>query len=129
MVSVFYAVQTALVIFSPVISSKSLARDIEKAGFAPEDVVEINGEYESGSTLNFYLKHEVRILNGHSANLWYGSQFSDSPKIFDDAASFTKLWMGQQRVFLLSPRDDIPKITESGRLIGANGGKVVLSNR
>jgi 4-amino-4-deoxy-L-arabinose transferase-like glycosyltransferase len=129
MVSVLYAVQTALVIFSPVISSKPLANAIRQAGFAPEDIVEINGEYESGSTLNFYLEHEVRILNGHSANLWYGSLFPDSPKIFDDNASFTRLWMGQNRVFLLSPRDEIPKVAENGRLIGASGGKVVMSNR
>jgi hypothetical protein len=129
MVSVLYAVQAALVIFSPVISSKPLANAIRQAGFAPEDIVEINGEYESGSTLNFYLEHEVRILNGHSADLWYGSLFPDSPKIFDDNASFTKLWMGQNRVFLLSPRDDIPKIVENGRLIAAGGGKVVMSNR
>jgi 4-amino-4-deoxy-L-arabinose transferase-like glycosyltransferase len=129
MVSVLYAVQTALVIFSPVISSKPLARAIKQAGFTPQDIVEINGEYESGSTLNFYLGHEVRILNGHSANLWYGSLFPDAPKIFDDDASFAKLWVGQQRVFLLSPRDDIPKIVEKGQLIAASGGKVVLSNR
>ncbi len=129
MISVLYAVQTALVIFSPVLSSKPLARAIEKAGFAPQDIVEINGEYESGSTLNFYLRHEVRILNGRSANLWYGSFFPDAPKIFDDDAAFAKLWNGPKRVFLLSPRDDIPKIVEKGNLIGASGGKMVLSNR
>jgi hypothetical protein len=122
-------VQIALVIFSPVLSSKPLARAIERAGFAPQDIVEINGEYESGSTLNFYLKHEVRILNGHSANLWYGSFFPDAPKIFDDDESFAKVWNGHNRVFLLSPRDEIPKVAEKGNLIGASGGKVVFSNR
>ena len=44
-------------------------------GLKTGDVVEINGEYESGSTLGFYLRRQVRILNGRSSNLWYGSLF------------------------------------------------------
>ena len=49
------------------------------------DVVEINGEYEAGSTLGFYLRRQVRILNGRSSDLWYGSFFNDAPRLFDDA--------------------------------------------
>ena len=129
MVPVLWAVQMGLTTFSPVISSKVLAQDIARAGLAPGDIVEINGEYESGSTLNFYLEREVRILNGRSSNLWYGSFFPDAPKIFDNDASFSQLWNGPERVFLLSPKMDVPRVAASGLLIGESGGKVVLSNR
>ena len=67
------------------------------------DVVEINGEYEAGSTLGFYLRRQVRILNGRSSDLWYGSFFSDAPQIFDDEASFRRLWSGPQRDFSVDP--------------------------
>jgi 4-amino-4-deoxy-L-arabinose transferase-like glycosyltransferase len=129
MVPVLWAVQMGLITFSPVISSKLLAQDIARAGVRPGDIVEINGEYESGSTLNFYLEREVRILNGRSSNLWYGSFFPDAPKTFDDNASFSQLWNGPKRVFLLSPKMDVPKIAANGLLVGESGGKVVLSNR
>lgn len=129
MVPVLWAVQLGLITFSPVISSKILAQDIACAGLTPEDVLEINGEYESGSTLNFYLEREVRILNGRSSNLWYGSFFPDAPGVFDDDASFASRWTGPNRVFLLSPKKDVPKIAANGLLVGESGGKVVLSNR
>lgn len=61
---------------------------------------EIHGQYEDGSTLNYYTGHPVRILNGWEADLWYGSLFPDAPQIFDDALSFQGLWNGSRRVFL-----------------------------
>ena len=52
-------------------------------------MVAIHGEYESGSTLGFYLRRaDVHILEGRSSNLWYGSFFPDAPKIFETPESF-----------------------------------------
>ena len=72
MVVMLIAAHSALVTFSPVLSSKALA-DAIGSRLHPGDVVEINGEYEAGSTLGFYLRRQVRILNGRSSDLWYGS--------------------------------------------------------
>ncbi len=74
MVVFLIAAHMALVTFSPVLSSKALA-DAIGPRIKTGDVVEINGEYEAGSTLGFYLRRQVRILNGRSSNLWYGSFF------------------------------------------------------
>jgi hypothetical protein len=93
------------------------------------DVVEINGEYESGSTLAFYLHRQLRILNGRSSNLWYGSFFTDAPAIFDDDASMARLWMGPGRVFLLTDAAHPPRLPGAVYTIAASGGKAVLSNR
>jgi len=128
MVVFLIAAHMALVTFSPVLSSKALADAIGpriKSG----DVVEINGEYEAGSTLGFYLRRQVRILNGRSSDLWYGSFFGDAPQIFDDGVSFGRLWRGPTRVFLWTPLDQVPTLTGPAYTIARSGGKEVISNQ
>ena len=122
------AAHMALVTFSPVLSSAALA-DAIRPRLQPEDVIVLNGEYESGSTLGFYLHRQVRILNGRSSNLWYGSFFSDAPAIFDDDASIARLWSGPRRVFLLTDAAQPPHLPGAVFTVAASGGKAVLSNR
>jgi hypothetical protein len=122
------AAHIALVTFSPVLSSAGLA-DAIRPHLKPGDVIVLNGEYESGSTLGFYLHRQVRILNGRSSNLWYGSFFSDAPAIFDDDASIARLWSGPQRVFLLTDAGAPPHLPGSVYTIAVSGGKAMLSNR
>jgi 4-amino-4-deoxy-L-arabinose transferase-like glycosyltransferase len=122
------AAHMALVTFSPVLSSAALAAAI-RPRLAAEDVIVLNGEYESGSTLVFYLQRQVRILDGRSSNLWYGSFFSDAPAIFDDDASVARLWSGPRRVFLLTDAAHPPRLPGAVYTIATDGGKAVLSNR
>ncbi len=122
------AAHIGLVTFSPVLSSAELAEAI-RPRLGPEDVIVLNGEYESGSTLGFYLHRQVRILNGRSSNLWYGSFFSDAPKIFDDDASIARLWNGPRRVFLLTDATHPPHLPRAIYTIAVSGGKAMLSNR
>lgn len=122
------AAHMALVTFSPVLSSATLA-DAIRPRLGPSDVIVLNGEYESGSTLGFYLQRQVRILNGRSSNLWYGSFFSDAPAIFDDDASVGRLWSGPRRVFLLTDAAALPHLPGAVFTLAESGGKAVLSNR
>jgi 4-amino-4-deoxy-L-arabinose transferase-like glycosyltransferase len=122
------AAHMALVTFSPVLSSATLAEAIQPV-LKPEDVIVLNGEYESGSTLDFYLHRQVRILNGHSSNLWYGSFFRDAAAIFDDDASMARLWTGPQRIFLLTDAAHPPLLPGTVYIIAISEGKAVLSNR
>jgi 4-amino-4-deoxy-L-arabinose transferase-like glycosyltransferase len=128
MVLFLIAAHMALVTFSPVLSSKALA-DAIRPRLQAGDVVEIHGEYEAGSTLGFYLRRQVRILNGRSSDLWYGSFFSDAPNIFDDDVSFQPLWSGPQRIFLWTPMDQVPALPGPAYVIAQSGGKEILSNR
>jgi hypothetical protein len=121
------AAHIALQTFAPVLSSQTLALAIHR-DLQPEDVLEINGEYEAGSTMGFYLHRQVRILNGRSSNLWYGSFFKDAPQIFDDTASFQQLWAGPQRVYLWTETDNAPKLEGPVFVIATRGGKEILSN-
>jgi len=132
-VCLLFAVHLALVTFSPILTSKPLADAIVRV-YQPGDIIEINGEYEGGSTLNYYTGHQVRILNGRSANLWYGSFFPDAPHIFDDVSSFQRLWNGPQRVFLWTEtgkKDEALKGMDPNTVFTLSqfGGKVVLTNR
>jgi 4-amino-4-deoxy-L-arabinose transferase-like glycosyltransferase len=128
MVIFLIAAHMALVTFSPVLSSKTLA-DAIRPQLQNGDVVEINGEYEAGSTLSFYLRRRIRILNGRSSDLWYGSFFNDAPQLFDDNASFRQLWSGPQRIFLWTPLDQVPALPGPVYTIASSGGKEILSNR
>ena len=100
-----------LTIFSPVLTSAQLA-DAIRPQLQPQDLVCIHGEYEAGSTLGFYLQRPsdvilehwktgntlapdtqfIHILEGRSSNLWYGSFFPDSPKIFETPESIARKW-------------------------------------
>ena len=128
MVVFLIAAHMALVTFSPVLSSKALA-DAIRPRLQGGDVVEIHGEYEAGSTLGFYLRRQVRILDGRSSDLWYGSFFGDAPQIFDDDASFRRVWNGPQRIFLWTPIDQVPALPGPAYTIAQSGGKEILSNQ
>lgn len=127
------AAHLGLQTFAPVISSAQLAEQIAPQVRA-DDMVAIHGEYESGSTLGFYLKrNDVHILEGRSSNLWYGSFFPDAPKIFETPESFAAKWNGSQRIFLWQSLTDPPNQLPVGigpvYVIAKGGGKEIVSNR
>ncbi len=132
-VGMLAAVHMGLVTFSPVLTSKPLADAILRVHRAG-DVIELYGEYEGGSTLNYYTGEQVRVLNGRHANLWYGSLFPDAPKIFDDTESFRALWNGPRRVFLWVEFENQDKALEGIErstvfVLARSGGKLVVTNR
>jgi len=124
--------------FAPVISSAQLAEAIAPQ-VQPQDMVAIHGEYESGSTLGFYLERpaapgqEIHILEGRSSNLWYGSFFPDAPKIFETPESFRAKWNGPQRIFLwqslTDPPNKLPVLDGPVYVIARGGGKEIVSNQ
>jgi len=129
MVVLLGCVHQAFVTFSPVLSSQKLATVVQEH-YRPGDVVVVDGEYESASTLNFYTGIPLRILHEPSANLWYGSQFPDAPRVFESEASFQALWNSPTRVFFWTDQAQ-PKELDGGKwyAVGHNGGKSILTNQ
>jgi 4-amino-4-deoxy-L-arabinose transferase-like glycosyltransferase len=129
MVVLLTCVHSAFVTFSPILSSKQLALAIQQH-YRPGDIIVIDGEYEDGSTLNFYTGVPVRILHERSGNLWYGSQFPDAPRIFETQASFDVLWAGPATVFLWADQEDPKELHGAERhVLARSGGKLILTNR
>lgn len=125
------AAHIALVRFGPYLSSKDLAREIA-ARAQPEDKVMIYGDQAYGSSLLFYLKHPIELVEGRTTSMWFGSTFPDAPKIFLSDADLRQEWAGGGRVFLFVPPHQIMKVDQvlpAKFVVASMSGKVVYSNR
>jgi 4-amino-4-deoxy-L-arabinose transferase-like glycosyltransferase len=123
-------VHSALVTFAPILSSRALA-DAVAPLYRPGDVIVVNGAYEDASTLNFYGHLPLHVLNSReNGDLYAGSLFSDAPAVFEDDASFARLWRGGGRVFVFTPKGQIPPLLQQTgyRTIARSGGKMILEN-
>jgi 4-amino-4-deoxy-L-arabinose transferase-like glycosyltransferase len=132
MVILFHAIHLALTSFSPILGSKPLAVAIEKR-YRPGDMIVINGQYSLASSVGFYTGVQLHMLNGRVNNLWYGSLFPDAPHVFEDDASFAKLWSGPGRVFFVDINatglERLKALPMSYYEVARSGEKKVYSNR
>ena len=127
------AADSALILFSPTLSSAQLAEAIAPRVHAG-DLVAIHGEYEAGSTLGFYLQRtDIHILEGRSSNLWYGSFFPDAPRIFESRDTLAQKWLSSQRIFLWQDQHDTEHALFQppgpSFVIASSEGKQILSNQ
>jgi hypothetical protein len=132
MAALFFFTHQALAVFAPYLSSRPLAEAIARE-YKEGEVIVINGEYEGGSSINFYTRKMVHILNGRSANLEYGSYFKDAPQIFLGHDDLARMWNGPARIFLFT--DAAQREAVTSHLSGAvftfaeSGGKLILTNQ
>jgi 4-amino-4-deoxy-L-arabinose transferase-like glycosyltransferase len=135
MAGVLLASHEGLVRFYPILGSKGLAQAID-AQYHPGDLVLIDGELTSGSTLLFYTPQSaspVYLVNGHINGPWFGSFYPDAPKIFLDNSQLAHLWSGPRRLFLLTYHPDrrTASLTPYApvHIFASSGGKTILTNR
>jgi 4-amino-4-deoxy-L-arabinose transferase-like glycosyltransferase len=132
MATFFFFARVSLAAFEPYLSSPALALAIDRE-YQQGDVIVINGEYEGGSSINFYTRKPVYILNGRSANLEYGSYFEDAPRIFLDDEELARMWSGAGRVFLFTDSARLGDVTRAARspayTLAESGGKLIITNR
>jgi 4-amino-4-deoxy-L-arabinose transferase-like glycosyltransferase len=129
MVALLACVHSAFVIFSPILSSKTLAVAIER-NYVPGDVVVIDGQYHQASTLNFYLGTRVRVLHVPSGNLWYGAKFPDAPHVFETPSSLAQVWAAPSTVFVWTDQDNPKELVGLPHyLLARSGGKSIYTNR
>ena len=129
MVVVLFMVHRGLMAFEPILSSKDLAAAV-KQHYRPGDLIVIDGDYEEGSTINFYTGIPVHILNHREGNLWYGSLFPDAPQVFETDQSFVERWRSPQRIFLWSETRTPQQLNGvASYVVAKRGGKYILSNR
>jgi 4-amino-4-deoxy-L-arabinose transferase-like glycosyltransferase len=132
MCGVLLSAHEGLARFYPTLGSKPLADAVNQV-LQPQDLILLDGEYTSGSSLNFYTQHQLHFVNGRVNGMWYGSFWPDAPKIFEDDASLHALWRGPQRIFLLTygPDKRGADLAPFGPVVtlASSGGKTILSNR
>ncbi len=127
-----FAAHIALVRFGPFMSSRILARDIQRE-LRPGDEVMIYGDQAYGSSLTFYLERQVLLVNGRSTSLLWGSKYPDAPHIFLNNHDLLRDWRGPNRVFLFVTADDLDKVKSvlgnDARVFAEVSGKQILSNQ
>ena len=64
-----------------------------------------------------------------SSDLWYGSFFPDSPKIWETPASLAAQWTTERRIFVWTRKDALPAMPTPVYVIAENGGKQIVSNQ
>ena len=131
MCGVLLSIHSGLSRFYPIIGTKGLATQIARA-LQPSDLILLDGELTSGSTLLFYTRHPVVLVNGRVNGPWFGSFWPDAPPVFTDEEGLHGAWAGSRKVYLLTYKTsriaDLERIAPV-RIFAASGGKMVLTNR
>ena len=136
MVVTLLAAHVGLARFYPIIGSKGLAHAINeqrKVDPKADDLIVLDGELTSGSTLIFYTRQQIHLIHGRVNGLWYGSFWPDAPHIFETESSLRQLWAGPRRIFLFTYKPaartrDLAPFAPVHTLATA-GGKTVLTNQ
>jgi len=103
------AAHIALVRFDPFLGSRIMARQIAPE-LHPADRVMIYGDQSFGSSLLFYLRRPIELVNGNTTSMWWGSTYPDAPKIFLDDQDLLRAWNSPERVFLFVPQYERSKV-------------------
>ena len=126
------AAHIALVRFDPYLSSRNMAAQVERV-IQPSDQVMIYGDQAFGSSLLFYLKRPIELVNGRTTSMWFGSTFPDAPRIWIEDTDLLRKWNSSQRVFLFVPqqhRVHVDALIPTGKyVVVESSGKVIYSNR
>lgn len=124
------AAHVALVRFDPFLSSRVLATRIQQQ-LQPEDRLVIYGDQSFGSSLLFYIRRPIFLVNGRSSSMWFGSTFPDAPHIFLEDADLVRIWNSSTRVYLFVPQHERPKVEAllpARQVFAESSGKVVYIN-
>jgi hypothetical protein len=125
------AAHIALGRFGPYLSSKQLAGEIA-ARMRPEDKVMIYGDQAFGSSLLFYLRRPIDLVEGRTTSMWFGSTFADAPKIYLSDADLQQDWTGSGRVFLFVPSYEkarVDGLLPAKFVVAEVAGKYIYSNQ
>jgi 4-amino-4-deoxy-L-arabinose transferase-like glycosyltransferase len=126
------AAHIALVRFDPYLGSRSMAQQIAPE-LKPDDRVMIYGDQSFGSSLLFYLRRPIELVNGNTTSMWWGSTYPDAPHIFLDDEDLQRAWNSRERVFLFVPQQDRAKVEAllpaPLHVASEASGKVIFTNR
>jgi len=130
MVLFFQAARMAMVKFDPYMSSRALAEAIEHG---PAGKLIVDHHYYTYSSVFFYLDESGLLLNGRIQNMVYGSAAPGSPDVFIDDAQFGRLWLTNQRYYLVGNEAAVQRLAKVVgwkmlNVVAESGGKYAMTN-
>jgi hypothetical protein len=125
------AAHVALVRFDPFLGSRSMAQQIAPE-LRPSDRMMIYGDQSFGSSLLFYLRRPIELVNGATTSMWWGSTYPDAPHIFLNDEDLLRAWNSSERVFLFVPQHERAKVEAllpvPLHIASEASGKVIFTN-
>lgn len=103
----FVAAHLALARFEPYLSSKQIAAALLRAGAQDRQIapnIAMYGDHSAGSSLFWYTRKQILLVNGNTTNLWFGSTFPDAPPVFLDDAQLRARWQQPEPIYLFVER-------------------------
>jgi len=132
MAAFMVAAHIALERFDPYLGSKTIAGDLSTQ-IKPADRLMIYGDQSFGSSLLFYLKRPIELVNGNTTSMWFGSSYPDAPHIFLNDSDLQRAWASNDRIFLFVPLHQRKRVDEvlpgEKYIVSDRSGKIVYSNR
>ena len=131
------AAHIALVRFSPMLSSHDFAERIQNlerdSNISQSNQVLLYGDQAYGSSIPFYLGHQVYLVDGRSTSMLFGSTFTDAPAIFLTHEQLLAQWGSGPRKLLFVPaekRDEVDRLLGKRQIVlNETSGKALLTDR
>lgn len=105
---------------APAYTSRDLA-DATQALLKPTNLVVLNGSYQDGSSMGFYLQRDVHVLAPMPPH--------SNSRLCETDASFQRRWKNPERIFLWTDPEKLPNPLSPTYVIAIRGGKEVISNK
>ncbi|MEM5838690.1 hypothetical protein AAHH59_10215, partial [Pediococcus acidilactici] len=113
-------------------SSRVMANEIMQR-WEPKAKIVINGNYETGSSIRFYIDQQILLLNGRNPVMEFGSRYPDAPPIFLNDEDMRSLWHGSNRIFLFTENPKKQELLKNLAmpviLVADKGGKSLFMNK
>jgi hypothetical protein len=131
------AAHIALIRFEPMLSSQDFAQkilDLENShAISQKNMVMLYGDQSYGSSIPFYLRRDVSLVEGRSTSMLFGSTFTDAPHIFLTDADLLAGWGNRERKILFVPlekRAAVDQLLGSRQvLLEETSGKALITDR
>ena len=131
------AAHIALARFSPMLSSQDFAEKIQELEddhlISRDNQVLLYGDQSYGSSIPFYLGHDVSLVDGRTTSMIFGSTFADAPPIFLTHDDLLKIWGTGNRKILFVPlerRDIVDRLLGTNKiLLEETSGKALFTDR
>ncbi|WP_158943016.1 glycosyltransferase family 39 protein [Granulicella sp. S190] len=133
----FIAAHIAFARFAPMLSSRSFADTIQQLeadhSISTNNRVILFGDQSYGSSIAFYLGHQVSLVDGRRSSMLFGGTFPDAPPIFLTSQDLLAVWGHGERKLLFVPmekRDVVDQLLGDHKiLLFQSSGKALYTDR